>query len=178
MSRQIVGLAKALHSIHHLNVDESNVEELSAHDRLKTHGRHGDLKPENILWFKEHEANPKDSRAYGILKVSDLGSADFHGPLSKSVRISNMNGFTDTYKAPEFDMGARVSPRYDIWSLGCVLMQFIVWYLDGAIGVAEFSERRKWESDRAIRADDFFNIYSDKNTITTRAKPSVLEVSA
>lgn len=172
VSAQTLGLADALLSIHHLDIDEYNVECLSDHDQSKTHGRHGDIKPENILWFRDSTGNT----VYGILKISDLGSADFHSTGSKSVGVSNMYAFTETYKAPEFDMEARVSPRYDIWSFGCLLMQFVIWYLDGAVGVKSFSEKRLLESNRAIRADDFFNVYSDENKMTTRAKPSVREV--
>ena len=173
MCKQITGLAEALHRIHNLHIDEAEVNELSIHDRRQVHGRHGDVKPENILWFTNKDTND----LHGTLKISDLGSSDFHGPESKSVGVSAMGGFTTTYKAPEFDISSRVSPLYDIWSFGCVLMQFIIWYLDGAKGIIRFRDVRSAESNLRIPADDFFNFYSGENVLKTKAKACVKKVS-
>jgi serine/threonine protein kinase len=175
LSRQFFGLATALQGIHNSDVDESSLHNLSPRVRQQRHGRHGDIKPENILWFQD-DVTAKDS--YGILKLCDLGSADFHGPNSKSVRISAIHEFTGTYRAPEFDAIQRVSPQYDIWSFGCVLLQFMVWYLDGWQGVDGFTERRSKEgvSNRLIILDNFFNIISKGDTWAVQAKQSVRDV--
>ena len=176
LSRQFLGLATALQGIHNSDVDESSLHSLSHRVRQQRHGRHGDIKPENILWFKGDAAI---EGSYGTLKICDLGSADFHGPESKSVRASAIHEFTSTYRAPEFDAIRRVSPQYDIWSFGCVLLQFMVWYLDGWQGVEKFTERRskEGESNRIIVLDNFFNIIINKGeTWAVQAKQSVRDV--
>ena len=89
-----------------------------------------------------------------------------------------MHEFTGTYRAPEFDAFRSVSPQYDIWSFGCVLLQFMVWYLDGWQGVDRFTERRSREgvSDRVIFLDNFFNNISKGGALAVQAKQSVRDV--
>ncbi|KAF1850801.1 kinase-like protein, partial [Cucurbitaria berberidis CBS 394.84] len=169
MSKQLVGIAQALHTIHHCDVQEF-VTDHSSIDAAKTHGRHGDLKPENILWFP-HESSGSEEDFFGVLKISDFGFAEFHSPLSLSVEASGVGGITPTYKAPEFDMN-RISPKYDIWSLGCIILQFVVWYLRGWDGVERFSKTRMDESNRLDHPDDFFNFYR------TRPDEEVLEIDS
>ncbi|KAJ4364718.1 hypothetical protein N0V83_009315 [Neocucurbitaria cava] len=173
MSRQIVGLAQALEKIHHCHVQRV-VHPNGSIDAAKTHGRHGDLKPENILWF-QHESDGSEYGSFGVLKISDFGTAEFHSPISLSGETAGV-GITPTYKAPEFDMN-RISPKYDIWSFGCILLQFVVWYLHGWDGVEDFSEKRMNESNRYDHLDDFFNFYdTDTGKLVTRAKESVRQV--
>ncbi|KAH7345786.1 hypothetical protein BKA66DRAFT_576905 [Pyrenochaeta sp. MPI-SDFR-AT-0127] len=156
MSIQILGLARALQIIHYCPIDKANIQDWSADEREKPHGRHGDLKPENILWFKR-EDNDQNESFIGILKIADFGFADFHSKHSRSnVRRSAVGGITDTYKAPEYDVTQRVSPQYDIWSLGCILLQFVVWYLRGWEGVDAFSMARSADSKGALIASDMF----------------------
>ncbi|CAO2653797.1 Nn.00g032080.m01.CDS01 [Neocucurbitaria sp. VM-36] len=172
MSGQLLGLAQALHKIHHCDVHNFVVAHHASIDAAKTHGRHGDLKPENILWFR-HESDGSGDDSFGVLKISDFGFAEFHSPISLSVETSGVGGITPTYKAPEFDMN-RISPKYDIWSFGCILLQFVVWYLNGWEGVENFSNRRMNESNRLDHPDDFFNFYvSDEQLLVTEAKPAL-----
>jgi serine/threonine protein kinase len=176
MSKQISGLAEAIQRIHHCDN-----RLLSKSDKGKTHGRHGDLKPANILWFK-HDPNNTNPESFGILKISDFGMADFHGPLSKSnVPASQVVGLTNGYRAPEFDNTRLISPRYDIWSFGCVLLEFAVWRtLDGYDGgINPFSVLRTKESTAVIPEDNFFNLRLDdkEEIIQAEAKPSVVSVS-
>lgn len=176
ISRQLLGLAQALYKIHHCDVHESAAQHASI-DAAKTHGRHGDLKPENILWF-QHESNESEDGSFGMLKISDFGFAEFHSPLSLSVETTGVGGITPTYKAPEFEMN-RISPKYDIWSFGCILLQFIVWYLHGWDGVEKFSRKRMHESNRLAQLDDFFNFHNMDNMdeiLVTEAKKSVRKV--
>ncbi|KAF2030943.1 kinase-like protein, partial [Setomelanomma holmii] len=174
MSAQILGLAKALQIIHDCPVDKDNVQGLSLDERKKRYGRHGDLKPENILWFKGDQANGPT----GILQIADFGFADFHSKHSRShVRRSAVGGITDTYKAPEYDVSPTVSPQYDIWSFGCILLQFVVWYMRGWRGVDDFSMARSAESRGSgapIATDIFFGLEpSGTSRFKARAKASV-----
>jgi serine/threonine protein kinase len=109
MSTQILGLSRALILIHYCEIDNDNIQELSAEHQRRLHRRHGDLKSENILWFKD------EGRLMGTLKIADFGFADFHSEHSKSnVRKSKIGATTETYRAPEYDVKQSVSPTYDI----------------------------------------------------------------
>ncbi|KAH7355989.1 kinase-like domain-containing protein [Pyrenochaeta sp. MPI-SDFR-AT-0127] len=171
VSRQLVGVATALHVIHNCDVNKFAADHSSI-DAAKTHGRHGDIKPENILWFR-YESNGPEDVPFGVLKIADFGLAEFHSPLSLSGETSSVGGITPTYKAPEFDMD-RISPKYDIWSFGCVLLQFVVWYLRGWDGVEAFSRKRMDESNRFDHPDDFFNFQRvGRDVLVTEAKQAV-----
>lgn len=133
VSREMLGIAEGLHMIHKTShKSPSN----------KDFGRHGDIKPENILWFFDGTRHGNPDHPTGVLKISDFGLTDFHSNLSKSLVRASKTGRTDTYRAPECEFGRFISPSYDLWSLGCVLLQFITWYVEGWHGVDKFSERR------------------------------------
>ncbi|CAN9091263.1 unnamed protein product [Alternaria alternata] len=139
-------------------------------DKKRTHGRHGDIKPENILWFKDTTRRFSTDNL-GKLTISDLGSTEFHGTLSREVQASAAGGFTPTYKSPEFDDKKRVQPGSGIWSFGCVLFQFVVWYVLGWQGVDEFSKRRMKDSMLSPQLDNFFHL--NESTGSAEVKQSV-----
>jgi serine/threonine protein kinase len=119
--RQFVGICSALTELHNRNV------------------RHGDLKPENILWF-----DPKNDG--GTLQIADLGLATFH---KKEADTRNRPGMptqtpsgTSRYEPPEMDE-KRNSPdprsrQYDIWSLGCIVFELLLWLAYGPSGITIF----------------------------------------
>ncbi|KAH4034910.1 hypothetical protein HBI56_030280 [Parastagonospora nodorum] len=174
MINQFHGLADGLRCIHRLEVDPA-LNGLQPEDKRRTHGRHGDIKPENILWFK----SPRKESAMdqiGNLMISDLGSTDFHGTFSKDVEVHAAGGYTNTYRSPEFDFDKRITPESDIWSFGCVLLEFIVWYVLGWRGVQEFTDQRKEDSNVEIRSDHFFNFYKYGDKMEAKAKASVRQI--
>jgi serine/threonine protein kinase len=178
MSKQILGLSRALKLIHYCEIDKINAQGLTADELKRLHGRHGDLKPENILWFRDEDSLQQNS--IGVLKIGDFGFADFHSKHSKSnVRRSAVEGVTDTYSAPEYDVAQRVSPQFDIWSFGCILLQFVVWFLNEWGGIEEFSKIRTAESKGFLFASDNFYSLHTGGTRGYRAqvKASVSEVS-
>lgn len=109
-------------------------------------GRHGDIKPANILWFLTH------GKERDHLVVADLGLTRYHSSLTKS-RVKRVDGWTGTYRAPEIDLHNPISARYDIWSLGCVFLEFCIWYLLGYDDVENFRRARNLDRDSAD-ADD------------------------
>ncbi|KAL1602119.1 hypothetical protein SLS59_004804 [Nothophoma quercina] len=166
MSQQIWGLCRALQSIHVCEMDsDDESRNLPEAAYQKIYGRHGDLKPENILWFRSIQ-NSQGEQSFDVLQIADFGFADFHGPDSKSnVRLSRIPGFTDSYKAPEFEGNKHVSPSYDIWSLGCILSQFAFWWMRGWDGVDDFSEERATEAPDPITkipTDIFYKVQHGK----------------
>jgi serine/threonine protein kinase len=118
--------------------------------------RHGDLKPENILWFQ-------DDSGHGTLQIADLGLATFHAKEEdtkgrKGVITSTPSG-TSRYEPPEMD-STREAPdarsrQYDMWSMGCVLLELLVWLVYGNKALDKFKSFTEhfWEpGDRAGNA--------------------------
>jgi len=173
-SEQCLGIVQGLEMIH--TADRPSTDDLSTAADHPIHGRHGDLKPENILWFKPWQNTHQSG--FGVFKISDFGLTRFHGTQSKShfetVAVS------PTYRPPEYDIAAMVSQSYDIWTLGCVLLEFITWYLRGWKGVDGFSKKRTTDDNREIPEDVFFNFVkirdNDGMIPGARAKLSVANV--
>jgi serine/threonine protein kinase len=113
--RQLLGLSAALETLHNM------------------HWRHGDLKPENILRFTNGEG-------LGTLVIADMGLAKFHSELTgRRDHTSNRFG-TLRYEHPEGTASSRrpVSRRSDIWSFGCIVVEFVVWLLYGVDELERF----------------------------------------
>ncbi|RSL95715.1 hypothetical protein CDV31_013773 [Fusarium ambrosium] len=107
------------------------------------HWRHGDLKPDNILLFKD-----AISPWLGTLKIADLGLAKQHafatpqrGDLTFDYgRQTRLMYSTSQYVAPEVVIRP-YEPRsrlYDIWSMGCIIFEFLIWLLYGYPGLQNF----------------------------------------
>jgi serine/threonine protein kinase len=179
MSTQILGLAKALELIHYCEIDEANSQGLADDEVKRPHGRHGNLHPRNILWFSDQKS-PQDQAITGVLQIADFGFAEFYSTVSESlVPSSAVNRFNMTYTAPEVDAAQQVSPQIDIWSFGCILLEFVVWYMYGWRGIDEFSEDRVADSKKLkIRTDSFYSLEIDgTNGEVGRTKVSVMKVS-
>ncbi|KAL3600103.1 hypothetical protein FPOAC2_04334 [Fusarium poae] len=142
--------------------------------RLKTkYGRHGDLKPENILWF------PDLDDPIGILKISDLGQAQIHSTISKTRRESN-GIHTLTYRPPESDIEPYlIRQSGDIWSLGCIILEFITWALGSWELVAYFKAKRVSDDQYSpIKSDTFYELKQvpGMNHSGAQIKPAVTQV--
>jgi serine/threonine protein kinase len=104
--------------------------------------RHGDLKPDNILRFKK-----KGSNKLGTLKIGDLGLAKQH-LLATSLRVeaTQQKYSTLQYEAPEAitNLGSKKprSRRYDIWSMGCIILEYVIWLLYGWEGLRNFYDEQ------------------------------------
>ena len=145
--RQIEGLANAVCKAHYP-------------DTFTTHFRHGDLKPENILWFKPKLTSASDDQEdIGTLKIADWGLAkeQYVVTVLRSVNTTTKFG-TRRYEPPEEETrlgiglqpghlapdstqnkkGKRRSRLYDIWALGCITLEFIVWLMYGEEGLDRF----------------------------------------
>jgi serine/threonine protein kinase len=167
MLKQIVGIASALHAIHE---PPSNSIVPTAE---RQYGRHGDLKPENILWY-DSPVDPK-----GILVVADLGLSQLNSKRSRSMESNEQVAVTPRYKPPECDIvGAKVSRSYDIWTFGCVLLEWIIWALEGQRAREEFLYSLRSPYPNGSHCDMFFDLmplYDNKYRAVI--KPQVIEVS-
>ncbi|KAI1639203.1 kinase-like domain-containing protein [Biscogniauxia mediterranea] len=165
MAKQILGISKGLKKIHNCTADKSGHKRPSHGDENKIFGRHGDIKPANILCF-ERDSEDNDDSLLGVLKLSDFGLTIFHGAQSKSVDSPRNTACTFTYRAPEYELTDWLSQSYDVWTLGCVLLEFVTWYILGYKGVETFIQSRVEDEDRhsyhpvdEIGRDGFFMVY-------------------
>lgn len=167
---QLLGVVEGLQAIQTYTSD-------SSHSR--NYGRHGDLKPENILWFKGSHSDQSSSDDLGSFVISDFGLTTFHRKESKSAVNPETLGRSHTYRPPEYDVLKEVSQKCDIWSLGCVLLEFLHWYLFGWKGVEKFQSSRMADGDNPdMSLDDYFNFFEyDSSQKGTRLKKSVQDVS-
>jgi len=110
---QLCGLTRALKAAHYMPKELIH--------------RHGDLKPGNILWFP-------NSDGYGTLKIGEWGEAMNYNQLTA---LRHVRYGTRRYEPPEtglqtfLAMGApqSVSRLYDVWGMGCIILEFIIWLL-------------------------------------------------
>ncbi len=166
----MTGIAHALESVHNffvtypLSVDGKARWHKGAKLRVKESeelfGRHGDIKPENILWFQK-TLEIGDEK--GVLQLADFGLGRFHGRDSRSkVPWEQIVGGSPTYEPPECKLHRPVSRSYDIWSLGCLYLEFITWLLKGSAEIAGFSATRgKSDPSTGINDDRFFTIANE-----------------
>lgn len=139
---QILGISEGIEKLHERNV------------------RHGDIKPLNILYF------PKRSNsgfAWGNLVIADVGLAKVHEEYTKERDPGTTTRHsTNMYEPPEMAFflpeTTTISRKYDIWSLGCVFLEFIVWLRHGPNGHKRLHNKFKasntwrfWVSDSAGR---------------------------
>ena len=134
-------------------------------------GRHGDVKPNNILLFSD----TKSTKGLGTLKITDFGITRFSTEDEKFLREDEKVSCTYTYQSPECVLAKSISTACDIWALGCLYLEFILWYLRGYEAVQAFSKER----DSSYESDAFFERTSqDKYTGVpiARVKPCVTQV--
>jgi serine/threonine protein kinase len=100
--------------------------------------RHGDIKPENILCSKK-----KRNSSYYTLVITDLGLAKAHEKVTELRRdATQTKSGTVMYEPPESEL-RRDEPRsrrYDIWSFGCMYLEFAIWLLYGTGELGRFRE--------------------------------------
>ncbi|KAI0440127.1 heterokaryon incompatibility protein-domain-containing protein [Xylaria telfairii] len=103
------------------------------------HWRHGDLKPENILVFESSSwVETLKIADFGLAKQHDFATAFREGPTS--TRHTTLQ-----YEAPEA-VTNKDKPRsrlYDIWSMGCIILESVIWLLYGYKGLDEFYNEGK-----------------------------------
>lgn len=135
---QCRGLIEGLHVVHETSI-HSNPDQSGAKTDPRLFGIHGDLKPENILWFR-HENEPYGEGGLGKFKISDFGGTQFHRKQSRSNADPTGSHTTQTYEAPELRQTWSLSRKYDVWCLGCVLLEIVTWYLQGHDEIEVFTE--------------------------------------
>jgi serine/threonine protein kinase len=147
--RQLYGLAKALSKVHYLE-HEGRYNGASY--------CHGDLKPANILWFQQGDSE------FGTLKISDWGEAKEYYDGTPLRRHTSERFGTRRYEPPEVATvatGVKRSRLYDIWSIGCITLEFLIWLMYGLGELKKFNQKNV--GDYGI-SDMFYEIAQDKPT--------------
>lgn len=164
--KQIRGLSDALDRLHNfyenlqidnhrnaMDVDNAslntpNLQVQDEHNRIfhpvevpsRDNIRHGDLKPENILCFSGSGPGP------GTLKIADMGLAKRHIDATQYRKhLTSTRYGTIHYEPPEAAPGFQGSRSrlYDIWSMGCITLEMIIWILHGNEVLNDFYQQVK-----------------------------------
>ncbi|KAK2608586.1 hypothetical protein QQS21_002933 [Conoideocrella luteorostrata] len=108
---------------------------------------HGNLSPENILWFKS-------DNDMGNLGIADLGLTKFHEEeaTTKQQNWDKIHTLTPPttfrYSPPEMnenrDDKKSQSRQYDVWSMGCTIVELLVWLVHGFESVEKFRNATKY----------------------------------
>ncbi|KAK8086078.1 kinase-like protein [Apiospora phragmitis] len=125
--KQCSGLANGLAKLH--RHDSWRQDQDGRKDQL---GRHGDIKPPNILWFASFDEPTQSQKNHLVL--ADFGLTIFHSSSGNTelTTANRLRGCSGTYRPPEVDLkNGKIVQSYDIWSLACVYLEFITWYLLG-----------------------------------------------
>jgi serine/threonine protein kinase len=162
---QCKGIAASLYAIHEYTNSEKKQATLGndlPHRRANKEtrfGRHGDIKPENILWSDEDI-----NHGLGLLLIADFGLMEFHREHSRSkVKPDTVVG-SPTYAPPELELRLPISPAYDIWSLGCVFLEFAIWLVMGWQELDGFPEARAFTVINGFNNDTFFTILTGEGS--------------
>ncbi|GKT57989.1 protein kinase [Colletotrichum tofieldiae] len=151
MATQFYEISEALQCVHNDRAPTLRyLEDRASNEEL--YGRHGDIKP-------------------GLIALSDFGLGRLHTQVSRSKQDPKNIERTATYRSPEFDLPfGKVSPRSDIFSLGCVMLEYVTWFLMGLDAVEKvFPDARSERDIYGFDSDVFFSIKNEKAFL----KPSV-----
>ncbi|KAK0717734.1 kinase-like domain-containing protein [Lasiosphaeria miniovina] len=192
--RQCLGVARALSKLHDLHemkshgktaeADSAQAQEKKTGGGDPYYGIHGDIKPANLLWFKEWDRDTSVAdvmESMGVLQLADFGITRIHHTDSRS--NADLTKATKTYAPPEVEWaGDSCSRSFDIWSLGCVFLEFICWlvFADGSNKpdpVDTFREARnldrKNKSVEGAIQDTFYHVVKGEKNTRFEVNPAV-----
>jgi serine/threonine protein kinase len=166
---QCKAMISALHTIHEYRptrppfhafatpeAGSPDTSDSSSENCIGLYGRHGDIKAENILWFCEEAMDER-----GDLVIADFGLTAFHKRATRS-EIGHITG-TPSYEAPETQLHSKISRAFDIWSLGCLYLEFVTWLVCGWEHLKRFPEARGKYTEPELNDDTFFTIIEGEN---------------
>jgi serine/threonine protein kinase len=139
---QLHGLADGLHAMHSYMSNTATLIQGGGDDNFATEGggiRYGDLKPENILRFAAGDDD------VGILKITDMRLAKHHEVNTRLRKNATRTKYRTTrYEPPEVTISQLPSPAtsrlYDVWSMGCIILELLIWLVWGNRGLVAFHD--------------------------------------
>ncbi|CAM8907182.1 unnamed protein product [Rhodiola kirilowii] len=166
-TRQVLTLAKRLE----IAIDVGCALDY-LHNCCETPIVHCDLKPSNILLDEDMVAHVGD---FGLAKMFELVIENLGGGESLSTAIKGSIG----YVAPEYGMGAAISPQGDIYSYGITLLELITGkrptddMFNNEISLRNFCERAL--PDHVHEIVDECLVYELREATATQRNPEEFE---
>ena len=81
---------------------------------------HGDLKPDNVLVSLEDSDRIFDNE-YPSIKIADFGNSMRFDHKVRTYEVQSL-----FYRAPEVLFGIEMTAAIDMWSVGCILLEFVM----------------------------------------------------
>lgn len=145
IAQQLYGLAAALELVHDQG-DTQDAEPGKLNVKRENGGKTGyihDIKPENILLYvydnNKHWLRLSDFSCAKVVEWVVIVSG-YNG--QRESRKTQSHSGTPTYTAPE-SLENRTSRPYDIWTLGCVYLEVLIWYTEGYEELCAFRNSRE-----------------------------------
>lgn len=184
---QVAGLADALAYVHNITADtfgsaprevsRSNlqIDEIPSQQRRAV-GFHHDIKLDNIL------VCDIGGRDFGTLKLGDFGSARV-----KTLRLSQFSAASRTpqqteeedgaitYQSPDLELKGHASRNTDIWALGCVFLELMLWCFDDSFTVSDFSNKRVEEEQGPSSSNRFWKRKTGRSRPSASLKACVVD---
>lgn len=158
---RLLKLLDALHVLHDLHRPDGAPVWFLA-------GVHQDIQPANILVFPEKD---KDSRFDVKFKLTDFGLAEIGRISTSSGKLATENRGNRMYISPESFANFSVQdtvrtdlpPTADIWALGAVFSDVLVWSISGEPAREQYRLRRRAEisSQRHLKERDHDACFHD-----------------
>jgi serine/threonine protein kinase len=161
--RGLVGAVDTIHNPAHLSLP------------VEKYGRHGDIKPDNILCCPSTRYRPN-----AMLVITDMGLSALNSNKSRSNILGESVPPVPGYRPPECDVdGGSISRAFDIWTLGCLFLEMVAWFVGGWELKEKFVKRRM--TTNILTGSEQNILYNlregtDKNTYVQFVKPEVTEV--
>ncbi|KAI0838812.1 kinase-like protein [Hypoxylon sp. FL0890] len=151
VSEQCLKIMEAVHLIHF----PPGLDRLQPLDKL--FGRHGDIKAENILVFRSQNGKAN-------LVLSDFGLGSVHHDISKSNIPNKEVSATPCFRPPECDMkDGRISRAFDVWTLGCLFLDLLIWLLGGEKLRSTFEDERLTPYINGCETNIYFDVVATED---------------
>lgn len=119
-----------------------------------------DVSTHNIFWSVEGLSEfSTNGPPAGTLKIG------FRAPWAPRTAVLNSSGQQHRNERPMSNM------EPSLWSFGCVLLEFLLWFYRGPKAMENFSRRRQEEvfgNQTAAERSRFYNIYGEKSPPTLK----------
>ena len=180
---QVGGIVSAINAMHNLPDIPDDSEE---------NGRHGDIRSKNVLLFYDAEwgspetetRHPWSVGAGGRLCLADVGLARFHDKITDNRGDpTKTKGIYLEYSPPEM---RRVNPdgrrpprsrKYDIWALGCLFHDLIIWVLFGVAGVERYRNLRNTDNSESPYSQFYaWQRSNDRCKVNPQVKKSLCDI--
>jgi len=140
--QQLHGIADGICTIH--NQSKSNFLSTNINQGSEL-GYHHDISPANLLVFKNQDKRLDGlEKRHGRIVLSDFGLAKVKKHDDQLITGTRTISGVVTYFAPESELKGRgyQGRDKDIWSFGCIMLQIMVWLLQGPEYLGKFDNAR------------------------------------